>query len=50
MPAKLERALKRQAKRKGFKPGSPRFRRYVYGTLRQTGWAPRRELRYGPKR
>jgi len=42
MPKKLERKLKRQARKKGFvKDGlSKRGKRYVYGTLRKTGWTP----------
>lgn len=50
MPAALERRLKRQARKKGFakkKAGgsilTERGRAYVYGTLRKTGWRPRRE-------
>lgn len=39
MPVKLERKLKRQAKKKGF--GKKRTKAYVYGTLRKkTGWKP----------
>jgi hypothetical protein len=38
MPIKLERALKRQAKKKGL--GKKRTGAYVYGTLRKTGWTP----------
>ena len=38
MPKKLERELKRQAKEKGF--SGERADRYVYGTLRKTGWKP----------
>lgn len=33
MPKKIEDALKRRAVQKGFKPGSDRYDRYVYGTL-----------------
>lgn len=33
MPKDIERKLKQEAKKKGFKPGSERFNRYVYGTL-----------------
>lgn len=42
MPKALERKLKRQAREKGFvKDGlSERGRKYVYGTLRKTGWVP----------
>lgn len=38
MPKELEQKLKRQAQKKGF--GAERTRRYVYGTLRKTGWKP----------
>ena len=41
MPKKLERQLKKQAKKKGFK--GERADRYVYGTLRKTGWKPKKE-------
>lgn len=43
MPKKLERALKAQAKKKGF--GKKRTGAYVYGTLRKTGWRSSREGR-----
>lgn len=33
MPVVVERKLKKQAKKLGFKPGSKRFNAYVYGTL-----------------
>lgn len=33
MPVAMERALRKSAKRKGFKPGSDRWNRYVYGTI-----------------
>jgi len=38
MPKKLEQKLKRQAEKKGF--GEKRTNKYVYGTLRKTGWKP----------
>jgi hypothetical protein len=40
MPKKLERKLKREAKKKGF--GRKRTGAYVYGTLRKLGWKPRK--------
>ena len=33
MPKRLEEALKRSAEQHGFKKGSERYRRYVYGAL-----------------
>lgn len=41
MPKKLERSLKRQAAKKGLKGKAAD--RLVYGTLRKTGWKPKRE-------
>ncbi len=38
MPAKMEKALKREAKKKGL--GGKRAAAYVYGTMRKTGWVP----------
>jgi len=40
MPKKLERKLKREAKKKGF--GRKRTGAYVYGTLRKLGWKSRK--------
>ena len=40
MPKELEAKLKREARRKGLK--GERADRYVYGTLRKTGWKPKR--------
>jgi hypothetical protein len=39
MPKKLERALKQTARKK-FPKNKERQDRYVYGTLRKTGWVP----------
>jgi len=39
MPEDLERQLKKQA-REMFPNDKNRQRRYVYGTLRKTGWKP----------
>ena len=36
MPKKLERQLRKQAKKKGVKDEDA----YVYGTMRKTGWVP----------
>lgn len=41
MPKKLEQKLKAEAKKKGF--GAARTDRYVYGTLRKTGWKPKKK-------
>lgn len=38
MPKKLERKLKSEARKKGLK--GKRANKYVYGTLRKTGWIP----------
>lgn len=38
MPKELEEKLKRQGHRKGFI--GERLAKYVYGTLRKTGWTP----------
>ena len=38
MPEKMERALKAEAKKKGFK--GKKADAYVYGTMRKTGWVP----------
>lgn len=35
MPKKLERALKAAAKRHGYRPGTERYNRYVYGTMKK---------------
>lgn len=41
MPKELEKKLKREAKKKGLK--GERADKYVYGTLRKSGWRPSRE-------
>lgn len=40
MPKALERKLKAQARRKGF--SKERANAYTYGTLRRTGWKPKK--------
>ena len=41
MPKALERKLKKEAKKKGL--SKKKTGAYVYGTLRKTGWKPKRE-------
>lgn len=41
MPEKLEKKLKKEAKRKGLH--GEHADAYVYGTMRKTGWTPERE-------
>lgn len=41
MPKELEDKLKREALAKGLK--GRRKAAYVYGTMRKTGWVPKRE-------
>jgi hypothetical protein len=43
MPKALENKLKREAAKKGFT--GERADRYVYGTLRKTGWTPSTQKR-----
>lgn len=41
MPKKLEQQLRRQAEKKGLT--GERKNAYVYGSLRKTGWKPRKK-------
>lgn len=41
MPKALEEKLKRQARKKGLK--GKRAAAYVYGTMRKTGWRPKKK-------
>ena len=41
MPKALEAKLKREAKKKFGSTTSERARKYIYGTLRRTGWKPK---------
>lgn len=43
MPKKLERELFAEARKKRL--GKKRTNAYVYGTLRKTGWTPKRKKR-----
>lgn len=42
MPKELELKLKKQALKKFGCSKCPRANRYVYGTLRKTGWTPKK--------
>lgn len=48
MPEEMERELKRQARKKGFT--GKRADKYVYGTLRKTGWVPSHQKKSKLKR
>lgn len=41
MPKALERRLKRSARKKGLR--GKKAAAYVYGTMRKTGWKPKRK-------
>lgn len=43
MPAAMERRLKANARKKFHSTSSKRARKYTYGTMRKTGWKPKRE-------
>jgi len=43
VPKKLEKVLRKQARKKGLSGRD--LARYVYGALRRTGWKPRRKGR-----
>lgn len=44
MPKKVERALKKQCKKKGLK--GRKCDRLVYGTMRKQGWKPKTQRRH----
>ena len=48
MPKKLEKELKREAKKK-FPGNKDRQDAYVYGTLRKTGWKPSQQKKRSKK-
>ena len=48
MPKKLEEALWKKARKK-FPGDEARQRKYVYGTLRDTGWKPGHEKKRKPR-
>jgi hypothetical protein len=45
MPVKMERALKKQAKKKGL--SKKRTGAYVFGTMRKAGWKPKKGKKCG---
>lgn len=45
MPKAMERALKRKAIKKFGSATSKRARKYIYGTMRKTGWVPSTQRR-----
>lgn len=47
MPVKMEKALKKAAKKKGM--SKKRTGAYVYGTMRKTGWKPSTQKKKGKK-
>jgi hypothetical protein len=48
MPKALERKLRVQGRKKGF--SGKRLDKYVYGTLRKTGWVPSRQKKKAKRR
>lgn len=42
MPKAMERALKKEAKKKFGSTTSEKARKYIYGTMRKSGWRPKR--------
>jgi len=46
MPKEMERKLKASAKKKGFKKGTDKYGKYVYGTMqKKTDWKPGKKKR-----
>jgi predicted dinucleotide-binding enzyme len=43
MPKKFEKELKKRARKMFASSDSERANAYVYGTLRKSGWKPKRE-------
>jgi hypothetical protein len=41
MPKKLEKKLKSTARKKFGSTTTSRAKRYIYGTMRKTGWKPK---------
>ena len=47
MPKAMERKLKKEAKKKFGSTTSPKARKYIYGSLRKTGWTPLTQRKRG---
>jgi len=47
MPLEMERALKRRALKMFGSATSERAKKYIYGTLRKTGWKPKQQRKQG---
>jgi len=43
MPKQLENKLAKQARKKFGTTESPRAKKYIYGTMRKTGWRPKQK-------
>ena len=50
MPEKLEADLKKKALKKFGSTTSEHARRYIYGTMRKTGWTPSTQKRGRPQK
>lgn len=48
MPKKLEQALRKEAEKKGLT--GERKDAFIYGTMRDAGWKPKREKRGGKRK
>ena len=46
MPETLEKELKNEARKKFGSTTSKRARKYIYGTMRKTGWVPSTQKRF----
>lgn len=49
MPTAMEKALKKEAKKKFGSTTSQHARAYIYGTMRKEGWQPSREKKHSKK-
>lgn len=43
MPKKMEEALMKEARKKGYRKGSDAWNRYVYGTMEKAGKMPKKK-------